>query len=106
MLDNIAFYINESGKLYAQFPQELLTYAERIRELQKRIEGEETAQWLFTEDDDGKKFFPCSKCGYSPVLFHAKKGWCMECCIDYTRTDYCYTKDEAIKKWKEMQKND
>ena len=41
LAQNTADYILEANKLYAQFPQELVTYAERIKELLERIYGEE-----------------------------------------------------------------
>ena len=41
LMDLTASYIESVSKIYAVFPAELVTYAERIRELQKRI-GRET----------------------------------------------------------------
>ena len=41
LMDLTASYIESVSKIYAVFPAELITYAERIRELQKRI-GRET----------------------------------------------------------------
>ena len=40
LMDLTASYIESVSKIYAVFPAELVTYAERIRELQKRIERE------------------------------------------------------------------
>ena len=37
LMDLTASYIESVSKIYAVFPAELVTYAERIRELQKRI---------------------------------------------------------------------
>ena len=45
LMDLMASYIESVSKIYAVFPAELVTYAERIRELQKRIQkriGRET----------------------------------------------------------------
>lgn len=39
LMDLTASYIESVSKIYAVFPAELVTYAERIRELQKRIGG-------------------------------------------------------------------
>ena len=40
-LGNVAFYIDEANKLYDPFPQELVTYRERINDLLKKIENED-----------------------------------------------------------------
>ena len=41
MLNNIAFYIDEAKKLYDPFPNELVTYSERIKDLLMQIERED-----------------------------------------------------------------
>ena len=40
LMHNTAFYILECARIYKPFPQELVTYATRIREFLARIDGE------------------------------------------------------------------
>ncbi len=44
LMHNTASYILECARIYKTFPQELVTYATRIREFLARIDGEENIQ--------------------------------------------------------------